>query len=337
MASDVITFGSVPNGKLSDDFKDSTANGSGPNGCGTFVLPSEIADGKYKIRMVTNPVDSPVYYKDPANVRIHMQNNDRVQALLEPKGRSFARCFTIKWDSGAPLPLYAGDEIHGDKAAILGEGPAPSNLCWASPPNWVWIIRGGGNPNVKGSYTEKRWTINSIQTGIWLHCFMECTFDPDPAKGSIHVWTTPHLQQMRETIPFTKLATCFPNPIKHYPVLSTYYPRSVKGWHNLEWTSSAYCLDPAQLRAFQAENIGYNPWGPPVPPVPKLRKKSETTTTITLEWDAVADVYGYRFFAGGVPVSTTYDATKHEVTFAKGAAEYAVLPLLHGDVMTYKP
>lgn len=333
----VITFGAVPGGKLSDDFSDATADGKGPNGCGTFILDSELAAGKKKIRMVTNPDYSPVYYNDPTNVRVHMQGNARVVGLLEPKGRSFARCFSIKWDSGTPLPLYAGDEIHGDKAAILGQGPAPSNLCWSSPPNWVWIIRGGGNPNVKGSYTEKRWTIDPIQTGIWLHCFLECGFSPDASKGYVHAWATPHLQQMRETIALTKCATAFPDPIKHYPIISCYYPRSVKGWHDLEWTAGGYSADPVELRAFQADQIGYDPWGPVAPPTPKLRKKAESASTITLEWDPIANVYGYRFFAGGVPVSTAFDPTRHDVTFSKGAAEYAVLPLEAGELLTYKP
>jgi len=72
-------------------------------------------------------------------------------------------------------------------------------------------------------------------------------------------------------------------------------------------------------------------------PQPKLRKKSETATTITLEWDPVPNAYGYRFFAGGNAVSTSYDVNKHEVTFAKGAPEYAVLPLMAGELLKYVP
>lgn len=339
----VITFGAVPNGKLSDDFEDATANGAGKNGCGTFVLPSDLVDGKYKIRMVTNPVDSPVYYKDPGNVRIHMQVNKKVSALLEPKGRTFARCFSIKWDSGNPLSLWAGDEIHGGKEAILGQGPAPSGLCWAQPPNWLWIIRGGGNPNVKGSYKENRFTMNTIQTGIYLHTFMVCTFSPDPAKGSIQVWTAPHLQQMHEMLPYTKLPTAFPDPIKHYPILSNYWPRSVGGWHNLEYLAGGYVqvtsdADIAELREFQVENIGYNPWGPPVPKLREIgRDDNAHPPTITLGYDPVPNAYGYRFFADGIAVSIGTDPMQKQVTFKQGAKEYAVLPLFHGDLMTYRP
>lgn len=72
-------------------------------------------------------------------------------------------------------------------------------------------------------------------------------------------------------------------------------------------------------------------------PVNPLRKRSETATTITLEWDPVPGAYGYRFFADGHPVSWTADGTVDHVKFAKGAAEYKVLVLLAGDSMTYRP
>lgn len=70
---------------------------------------------------------------------------------------------------------------------------------------------------------------------------------------------------------------------------------------------------------------------------PALRKKAETATTITLEWDAIVGVYGYRFFADGVAKSVTFDPTVTTIKFQKGATEYAVLPIKAGDLLTYRP
>lgn len=70
-------------------------------------------------------------------------------------------------------------------------------------------------------------------------------------------------------------------------------------------------------------------------PVSGLRKLSETATTITLGWDPMPDIYGYRFFADGKPVSTSYDPAKVTIKFAKGAAKYEVLGLIAGTKLSY--
>lgn len=51
-----------------------------------------------------------------------------------------------------------------------------------------------------------------------------------------------------------------------------------------------------------------------------LRKKAETTTSITLEWDSVPGAVGYRFQSAAQPKwSHTFDANRRDVKFSKAA------------------
>lgn len=67
-----------------------------------------------------------------------------------------------------------------------------------------------------------------------------------------------------------------------------------------------------------------------------LRKKSETTSTITLEWDAVPGAVGYRFQSSTTAPkwSHTFDPTRTEIKFSK-AASYKVEALGVKDAGVY--
>jgi hypothetical protein len=67
-----------------------------------------------------------------------------------------------------------------------------------------------------------------------------------------------------------------------------------------------------------------------------LRKKSENADTITLEWDAVAGATGYRFSSSLTNRrSHTWDATRTDVKFSKGAEWYKVEALGVVDADTW--
>lgn len=275
----IVTFGAVPNGLLGDDFRDITANGGGPNGVGTKVLPSPLASGKYMIRLTANAKDSPVYYNDPSKVRIHLIGNSQVEALLNPKGQTFVRALSIRVEQRDNI--YAGDTIHQKGSGPLAQGPQPASCgIWGgSHPGWAWVVRGGGNPNQGGSYREVRFGTEVQWQGMtnevddeWLHSFEVCTWSPDAAKGSFGLWLARDGHPMVNVVPRTVLATCFPDPLTHYPQLSDYYERAVAGNHVVEYAAGAYApvAETGALKAWQVEQIGYDPWGsgPPPPPPP---------------------------------------------------------------------
>lgn len=67
-----------------------------------------------------------------------------------------------------------------------------------------------------------------------------------------------------------------------------------------------------------------------------VSKIGETAKTITLGWIPVPCL-GYMFLADGRRVSHTWDPNVAQVRFAKGAAEYKVVPLLGGEAGVYPP
>lgn len=354
----VVTFGAVPNGRLSDDFTDVTANGDGPNGVGTKILPSDLKAGRFMIRLTANAAYSPVYYNDPSKVRIHLIGNRAIEQMMQIGGR-FARCLSWRWVQTPVYNLYAGDEIHAKGSGPLANGPAPKGgPFWISANQYSVVIRGGGNVGSQGSYTEwrfgedrgnqppnrfsQKWQgMPNVAGTAWLTSFEEFDFHSDPTKGSYALWLAETGKKAVNVVPKIKIATCFPSPITNYPMLSNYFERAVAGWHTIDNAGGGYCLDPAELREWQPGEIGFDPWGAPVP---KLRKKSETAHTITLQWDPVPGAYGFRYFENGKPVSWRALGTVTEATFDKvdentgqPITEYGVLPLEAGDLLTYRP
>lgn len=55
-----------------------------------------------------------------------------------------------------------------------------------------------------------------------------------------------------------------------------------------------------------------------------IRKVSETSSSITLGWDAVPGADGYRFYSAGVLRSKTMDPSRTTVKFSKGQEPYVV-------------
>lgn len=278
----VETFGAVPNGRLSDDFSDTTANGAGPNGVGTQVLPSDLKAGKFKIRMTANSLYSPVYYKDPNKVRIHMIGNRAVEEMLKIGGR-FARCLSWCWVQNPVYNLYAGDEIHAKGSGPLANGPAPKNGPFSVAANqFSTVIRSGSNPS-SGAFVQwifgedrgnqppdrfsQKWAgLSNAADTNWFHTFEEIEWNPDAAKGSYALWAFRTDQKAVNVVPNKRIATCFPAPITSYPMISDYYERSVAGWHIVDYADGGYCLDTDELKAFQVDQIGFDPWGGTVPP-----------------------------------------------------------------------
>lgn len=350
----VETFGAVPNGHLSDDFADTTANGAGPNGVGTQILPSELKAGKFMIRLTANAAYSPVYYKDPSKVRIHLIGNRNVEAMLRP-GTRFSRCLSWRWKQLPIYPLYAGDEIHAKGSGALANGPAPKNgPFWISSNQLSVVIRGGGNAGSSGSYVQwffgedrgnqppnrfsQKWQgFSNTASTDFVHTFETFDWSADPSKGSYALWVCGTGGRMANVVPEKKIATCYPDPITSYPMVSDYFERSVAGWHIVDYLGGGFCLDDGELKYFQTDQLGFDPWGVTPSPVGKLRKKAETATTITLEWDPIPDAQGYKFYADGAEVSRSFDGKKTTVKFEKGSSYYGVLPLAPAELMEYRP
>lgn len=58
-----------------------------------------------------------------------------------------------------------------------------------------------------------------------------------------------------------------------------------------------------------------------------LTKVSETESTVTYSYPAVQGAGGYRYYADGQAVSRTFNPSQLTVRFAKGAAQYRVVPM----------
>lgn len=289
----LTTFGAFPGGTLSE-FTDTTANGSGTAGYGVTISASDWVAGKYKAKFKCNSTVSPVYYGDSTTVRIHMLGNVAISNLLV-SGNTFYRPLSIRWIDNPAVGIFAGDEIHASGPYALANGPAPGNGfgidVQGGIPKKLWRVRGGPDPN---SSSFNQWTFGAspqpddnggnrrsqawagltdvVTTGEWLHTMVACNFHP--SNGWWELWACTHGGQMINVVPRkTGIGTCFAPPITHYPMMSMYYSRSRTGDHALEYAAGAYGNDLAEAQAWQATEIGYNPWGEELSPASNTRQR----------------------------------------------------------------
>ena len=138
----VVTFGSFPN-KTMSEFSDATQNAYAPH---VTLLDSDWVAGKAKARFTLN-LASPPPYKPDSNMRIHALGNPTISSQFLTQGVTFYKAQSIRWTSGSPLYLYAGEEIHASGNYTLAAGPAPANWGGIHNGKWTYLLRGSSNPN----------------------------------------------------------------------------------------------------------------------------------------------------------------------------------------------
>jgi hypothetical protein len=281
----LITYGSFPDGKMSE-FKDTSQNAFPP---WAVTAKSDLKAGAYKAKFKAGPgIPTMTWDKDKC-YRVHALGGQASNFLKA--GTTFFRGLSLRWTI-SPTTTWAGDEIHASGGTPLGDGPAPLNGAWCEGGNWNWIVRGGGNPNTRGSYKQhdfgprgQRWQglSEKINVGEWLHTVVGMHFAPD-SSGWFEMWACHDGGVMVNVVPRIKIPTCFPAPIGHYAMMSCYHS-SDGVWHEMEFAAGAYADTLKEIQEFQNGQLEHNPWAdvpdvpppPPPPPPPPTGVKARCT------------------------------------------------------------